>query len=243
MSARLSLVALLWLAALAACSDGTPPHYSYPEARTKLDGIQWPEYGPLPDTRSWYRDGYVPPPDGPRSDGPGDGPPTGDGSPPSCPGPAAATCVSACSTDELCTEAKGGTCAKQVVLKGPAADKAVLKVVAMAFVSCWNKAPSADLLCSTFNTCELTGNLTQAIVDDWVCNKAQVTDFPSSTQYDAARGLFKCSMWQGQLIYRPDWKVTTVIGGKRGIVCLAYDVVSWWFDLINVNDCQFFPPV
>jgi hypothetical protein len=237
---RLSQAVLLFLAtALVGCSDGKPPHYTYPEMRTQLDGIVWPDYGTLPDFKPWYRDGQAPQPDAPRGDGPRDGG-AADGIP-TCPGPAAAKCTSVCASDELCTEAKGGMCTKQVVLKGAATDKVVLKVVALAFLTCWNKAPSADTLCSTFNTCEMTGNLTQTAIDDWVCNKAQVGDFPSSKEYDGVRGIFRCNFWSVDF-YRPEWKVSTVIAGKRGIVCLAYDVVSWNYDRINVNDCQFFPP-
>jgi hypothetical protein len=240
MSARtLSRAALFLTAALVGCSDGKAPHYTYPEAGTRLDGIVWPDYGPLPDFKPWYHDGPTTSPD---STIPKDGAVASDNGVPTCPGPAAANCSSPCAPEEICTEAKGGTCTKQLVLKGAAADKAVLKVVASAFVSCWNKSPSADTLCSTFNTCGMTSTLTQAIVDDWVCNKAQVTDFSSPTEYDAARGIFQCSIWSGQFIYRPDWKITNIIAGKRGIVCLAYDVVSWNFDKINVNDCQYFPP-
>jgi hypothetical protein len=230
---RVGLVAI----GLVACGTEAPPHYNYPEAQVRLDGsITWPEMGQVPDSSVIKLDGVSPTPDARGDSLKGDGPA------PSCPGPPAAKCAS-CSTGEVCTEAKGGMCVKQVVLIGPATDKAVLKLVAMAYVSCWAKAPADDTLCATFNTCDMTGALTDAIVSDWICNKAQVGDFPSSTEYDAARGLSKCSIWQGQFVYRPDWKVGSIISGKKGTICLTYDKNPWYsFDRLNVNDCQYFPP-
>jgi hypothetical protein len=221
--------------------EETPPHLTYPEAKVKLDGVVWPDYGPwppadlnkqpLPDLRG--PDGG-PPPDGAADAGTGDGSPT-----PSCPGPSAAKCAAACAADEVCTEAKGGTCVKQVVLSGAATDKAVLKEVALAYVNCFAKAPSADTLCYTFNTCALTGSLTDAGVCDWVCNKSGVSDFPSSTVSASAKSICGCG-WTDKK--RPDWKIGSIIPGKKGVVCLGYDVVSWWYDLLNVNDCQYWPP-
>jgi hypothetical protein len=232
----------LWVLALAmgltACGSEAPPHSVYPEAQVQRDGsILWPDLGPLPDRSIIKLDGVSPPSDA-RVDGV-----SGDGSPPSCPGPVAAKCTSSCGSDEVCTEAKGGTCVKQLVLVGPATDKAVLKLVAMAYVTCWAKNPADDTLCATFNTCGMAGSLTDQGVSDWVCNKAQVGDFPSSKEYDAARGLCKCSFWQGQFVYRPDWKIGSIVPGKKGVACLAYDKNPWYaFDRLNVNDCQYFPP-
>jgi hypothetical protein len=148
------------LLGLAACGgEEPPPHYAYPEAQVRLDGIVWPDYGPWPPPdKGWPRLDGKRPDAGPPRDGAGDAQPGGDGQPPSCPGPAAAKCAASCASDEVCTEAKGGTCVKQVVLSGVAADKVVLKEVAIAYVNCWNKKPSADTLCYTFNACALQGS-------------------------------------------------------------------------------------
>ncbi len=237
------LVGLLGLAAalgIACGSEEPPPHNTYPEAKVRLDGVVWPDYGPWPQLDK----GGTPNPDLPRKDGgpPADGAPdaTGaDGAPPSCPGPTAAKCAAACAGDEICTEAKGGTCVKQVVLSGAATDKAVLKEVALAYVNCFAKAPSADTLCYTFNTCALTGSLTDQGVCDWVCNKSGVSDFPTPAVSDSAKSVCGCG-WTDKK--RPDWKVGSIIPGKKGVICLGYDVVSWWYDLLNVNDCQYWPP-
>jgi hypothetical protein len=226
---------------LACGSDEPPPHNTYPEASERLDGVSWPDYGPWPplDKGSQQspdaRRDAKPPSDGaPPADGS-----AGDGAAPNCPGPAAAKCATPCASDEICTEAKGGTCVKLVILSGAAADKAVLKEVALAYVNCYAKAPAVDTLCYAFNTCALNGSLTDKGVCDWVCQKSGVSDFPTPTVSDSAKAICGCG-WTDK--YRPDWKIGSIISGKKGVVCLTYDVVSWWYDLLNVNDCQYFPP-
>jgi hypothetical protein len=236
-----ALVALAALAAIGvACgSEEPPPHLTYPEAGTRLDGAVWPDYGAWPplDTGQQPSPDLARPDGGPLPDGAADA--AGDGAPPSCPGPTAAKCAAACASDEVCTEAKGGTCVKQVVLSGAATDKAVLKEIALAYVNCFGKAAKDDTLCYSFNTCAMTGSLTDKEVCEWVCKKSGVSDFPTSTVSDSAKAICGCG-WTDK--YRPDWKIGSIISGKRGIVCLTYDVVSWWYDLLNVNDCQYFPP-
>lgn len=207
----------------------------------KLDGYKWPDFGGPKYDLPFNYDTYVPP----KLDGstPGDG--GGDGSaPPSdgggtCPGPSGASC-SGCPSTHLCTAAKGGTCAKTVVLSGPASGKAVLKAVALAYVECWGKKPSKDTLCSTFDTCNMTGMLTDQMVKNWVCNVAQVSDFPSSAVLDEVKGLVACSFYQ---TYRPDWQVTSITGGKKADICMSFDVDGWlYYDYLYVDACSNYPP-
>ena len=238
------LLVLGALLAQACTSDEPPPHQVYPDTGgAKRDGYKnfWPDTGTLYwDLGGKKVDRAATTIDGAVSDSSG---PTVDGQPPNCPGPTAANCKSACPTDSSCTEAQGGTCVKTVVLSGSVSDKPVLVAVALAYVQCWAKAPSSTTLCFTFNTCGMTGLLTESAVSDWVCNKAQVTDFPSSTDYDSARGLCQCSIWQGQFVYRPEWSIGNVISGKKGDVCMSYHKYSWYeFDKINVGSCSGFPP-
>jgi hypothetical protein len=146
-----------------------------------------------------------------------------------------------CPSGQICSAVKGGTCASAVVLTGPASNKAALRAVALAYVTCWNKAPSSDVLCATFDTCKMTGTITAQMVSDWVCNQAQVSDFPSSTIYDQAQSLVACSWYQTA---RPDWKLNGFIGGEKGAVCLSYDVDGYlyYLDTLHVNACSKYPP-
>jgi hypothetical protein len=239
LASRLALGIGLLLAA--GCGgDEPPPHQVYPERfwYPRDGSVSWPDYGPPPDFWSKPREGGHPPADA----SPGDGNGTGDGQA-SCAPPAAAKCPSACAGDEVCTEANGGACAKSLALAGSVADKSVLRDVALAYVRCWAKEPAEDTLCYAFNTCAMTGVLTEKAVSDWVCQKAGITDFPSPDDYNAARGICKCSIWQGQFVYRPDWKVGTVAPGKNALVCMSYDKNPWYsFDRINVDNCSNFPP-
>lgn len=212
----------------------------------KLDGIQWPDWGGLPKYDFGggpkYDQGWIPPSDGQvPTDGPSntDGPQVSPDGSSSCPGPTNATCSPACQSSELCTEASGGRCAKVYTLTGPASNKAALLQVALAYVECWNKGPSVDTLCATFNTCGMTGTLDENMVKNWVCNTAQVSDFPSAAVHDAAKAACGCGMTQ---IYKPDWKVPSLASGKQGNVCLTYDVISWWPDDMDVDLCKNFPP-
>ena len=60
--------------------------------------------------------------------------------------------------------------------------------------------------------------------------------------YDTARSLLKCSWYH--TVYRPDWKLSNLTGGKKGTVCLSYDVDGNWLyqDFLHVNNCSAFPP-
>jgi hypothetical protein len=230
-------------AAAVGCGAETPgPQLRLDGGGGKLDGHKWPDFGGPKYDLPFNYDTYVPPKlDGstPPGDGGGDGsaPPSDGGG--TCPGPSGASC-SGCPSTHLCTAAKGGTCAKTVVLSGPASGKAVLKAVALAYVECWGKKPSKDTLCSTFDTCNMTGMLNDQMVKTWVCNSAQVSDFPSSAVFDEVKGIVSCSFYQ---TYRPKWQVTSVTGGKKADICMSFDVDGWlYYDYLNVDACSKYPP-
>lgn len=217
-------------ALLIGCGSEDPPH------QPVTDGLP-----PWPDGNPWIDWGHIPQYDtGPLPDTgkPKDGAPTGDSST-SCPGPTGATCATSCQSTEICTAASGGKCAKLFTLSGSASSKAVLVQVATAYVECWNKAPSVDTLCSAFDTCALTGTLDEKTVRDWVCKTAQVSDFSTAATYNTAKTVCGCGTTQ---VDRPDWKISSIPTGKKGEVCLTYDVVSWWYDWITVDLCKNFPP-
>jgi len=224
----------------AACSPDEPPqHLVYPD----LSGPRRDGYKPFwPDGNGW-RDRGQRREAGAADRRVSDGRPAGDGQA-GCAVPTSVVCSNGCPGGEICTEAKGGACVKRLILTGPATDKAALAAVALAYVRCWDQDPSDDQLCATFDTCAMTGVLTEAAISDWVCSKAGITDFPTADDYDTARGVCRCSTWQGELVYRPDWKVSSIVAGQNGIVCLSYDKRPWYeFDRLNVNDCQAFPPL
>jgi hypothetical protein len=241
---RLLLAAGALAVALGCSSDepggGQPP---WPDmGGGQIDSFFWPDWAGIKQD-FWFPDyGSLHEDSGSQGDGaPGDGaPPQQDGSG-SCPGPQKATCNPPCQAKQMCTEANGGRCAKVYTLTGPASGKGVLLQVALAYVDCWNKQPSVDTLCSTFDTCGMSGQLTESMVKTWLCNTAQVSDFPSSTVYDQAKGLVACSWYQ---TYRPDWKLPgkTLEAQKKGIACLSYDHQSYWLDDMDVDYCNNFPP-
>lgn len=245
LGAGLSLLAAFSLLAAGwGCSSdepGRPPVYL--DSGVKLDGIQWPDWGGPPkyDWGSIKLDqGWIPPQDGqvPGDGTPGDSQSITDGST-GCPGPAGVSCAPACQSGELCTEASGGRCAKVFTLSGPASNKPVLLQVALAYVECWNKGPSVDTLCATFDTCGMTGTLDENMVKNWVCNTAQVSDFPNAATHDKAKEVCGCAIYQQ---YKPDWKVSSMPASEKGKVCLSYDVISWWPDDMDVDLCKSFPP-
>lgn len=234
----LMLMLVLVVAGCGAQEPGGPP---FPEPGSSdgdggvaWDGMGWWDLGP------WRFDtGYAPQLD---QGLPPDQGPTEDGEAPdesnSCEKPPVA--CPACASDEICSEAKGGTCVKVVTLKGPASDKEVLKEVALAYVECWGKQPSADSLCVAFDTCEMSGTLTASMVEDWVCNLSQVSDFPNSTKHSKAQDLCGCH-WYGY--DRADWQVATLGSGEQGLTCLSYDVNAWlYYDHLHVNRCKLYPP-
>jgi len=128
------------------------------------------------------------------------------------------------------------------VLSGGTTDKKLLVALAMAFVDCWKKQPSDDALCYALDTCGMTGNLSQSDFDDWLCNKSQVLDFASAEDHKAALDLLECGAWI-KLHYRPDWKVTPLTAGKKGILCMSYNKEPIWAaDRLPIAECQKFPP-
>jgi hypothetical protein len=199
------------------------------------DGLGWWDLGPWRfDTGYRSLDqGVLPTDQGPSGDGEPPDNPADD-----CTKPAVA--CPACASDETCTEAKGGTCVEVVALKGPASDKQVLKEVALAYIECWGKQPSSDRLCVAFETCEMIGTLTAAMVEDWVCNLSQVSDFPNATKHEKAQDLCGCH-WYGY--DRADWQISSVASGEEGLSCLSYDVDAWlYYDHLHVNRCKLYPP-
>jgi hypothetical protein len=85
----------------------------------------------------------------------------------------------------------------------------------------------------------MTGTLDENMVKNWVCNTAQVSDFPSSAIHDEAKSLCGCAIYQQ---YKPDWQVPPLASGKNGQVCLSYDSIDWWPDDLEVDLCKNFPP-
>jgi len=239
MRSLLVCLVILSCAGLTACGAENPnPPMRY-DGGKKDSGYTWPDFGsPKYDYGLKFDTGIkqdgASPYDGAAQDG--SSPYDGGGS---CPGPSGASC-SGCPSTHLCTAAKGGTCAQAVVLSGPASNKAVLKAVAVAYAQCWSKAPSSDTLCSTFDTCNMTGTLTDQMVKTWVCNTAQVSDFPSSALYDDARHVMACSWTQPD--YKLDWKISSINNGKKAEVCLSYDAIDWWPDDMDVDLCSNYPP-
>ncbi|MCC6748205.1 MAG: hypothetical protein IT371_11130 [Deltaproteobacteria bacterium] len=169
------------------------------------------------------------------------GVPTGDGGGGNCGSPIGGSCQS-CAANELCTPAGSGTCAARIELRGAADSKEVMVAINLAYVACWKKSPKADTLCATFDTCALTGTVSEQMVKDWICKKAQKTDFPTSADYDEARGLNKCNWLRGQLVYRPNWQIAGLEPGKLGVACLGYDQNPIYkTDRLPVHDCTSFP--
>jgi hypothetical protein len=220
-------------AALFGCSTEEPPPHLL-----KLDqGIAWPDYGGLPSydiSAPSYGDAYT---HGDAGAAGADGWASGDGAS-SCSSPTSASC-SSCSASQTCTDHKAGTCVKTRSLTGAASTKAVLLQVALAYVACWKSSQKGDFLCETFDTCAMTGTLTDQMVKDWVCDKAQISDFPDSTTHDTARNVCGCS---GLIkVYRPDWKVSSLSADGKGLICLSHDAISFKPDRLRVDDCKDFP--
>lgn len=193
-------------------------------------------------------DWWVPP----KLDGGGDAKATGDGggtgdtgvtpdSGPPCSLPSGVSCSPACTTGQLCSAAKGGMCAAEVVLAGPASNAKALKVVGNAYASCWVKNPAVDTLCSTLNTCAMTGTLTVDMVRNWVCKTATASDFASKTLYDKAQDVCGCSGLP--FTNNTKWKIASIVGGSKAKICISFDngnLVTK--DYINVDQCANFPP-
>lgn len=231
---------------LAACSSADPPpnNVKY-DGVSLVDGPQWPDYGSgkndmwvqPKDVGPKPKDGFVSTEGGTILDGPGsDFKPDG---PSNCKSPTGVSCKPTCTSKEVCTSAKSGTCTTAYFLSGPASNTKALLTAAMAFVDCWNKQASTDTLCSTFDACSVTGTLSDGLIKSWVCKLAQVSDFPSAAKHKTAKSVFGCGTLD---IFRPDWKVKTVPSKARGMICLSYNSISWWPDRIEVNNCSSYPP-
>lgn len=239
----MGLVLSLGALVQSACSDDEPGPGNPPLDRGgTLDQFKMPDTGPLIDQAG------LPKYDGLAGDGKklSDG---SDGAKPSdlgadgasaCTVPSGAKCATACTTGQLCTPAKGGLCAAEVKLIGPASNKPVLLGMAEAYASCWQKNPSVDTLCSTLNTCAMTGTITPTMVKDWVCNVAKSADFSSTKAFDAAKDVCGCSGIPG--FTNTDWKITNVTGTHKGQVCLTFDN-GLLKDYVHINDCSKFPPI
>jgi len=131
-------------------------------------------------------------------------------------------------------------CATEVVITGPASNKTALAAMANAYASCFAKNPKVDTLCSTLNTCSMTGTMTVDMVRNWVCKLATSGDFASKTLFDKAKDVCGCSGIPGT--NNTDWKIKTIVGGAKAKICLSYDYSSWWTDYVHVNQCANFPP-
>lgn len=233
-----------------ACSSDDPTNYPQPKydtGGTQKDGpVLYLDKGVVkndmyvfPDQQSQVKDGGGTASDStkPTTDSGGSTSPDS-GSTPNCPGPTGAKCSPSCPSAQMCVAAKGGLCANTVKLSGPASAKGALLAVARAYIKCWKPAPSVDKLCATFDACSMTGQITEQMVEDWVCKQAQTSDFSGAQEYKDAKDIL-CG-FTGD---RVDWKMTgTIQGGKKGLVCLSYDSISWWPDSLYVNLCTVFPP-
>ena len=239
----LMAVALLW--SLVACTAEEPPPTKYDGVQL-VDGPQWPDYGPGKNDM-WVppKDTGTPPKDGAFTEGGTliDGSagdfikPDGPGN---CKSPTGVSCKPTCTSKEVCTAAKSGTCTTTYFLSGPASNTKALLALALAFVDCWNKQASSDTLCSTLDGCAMTGTMSDGLIKSWVCKIAQVSDFPSAAKHKTAQSVFQCGTLD--LFYRPDWKVKTIPSKERGTICLSYNSVSWLPDKIEVNNCSSYPP-
>ena len=226
-----------------ACSDDGTPSGPHPDMYTQKNDtfIMTFDRGAVAD---WWVPTKLDGGGAKDSGGTGDAS-TGDGggskdSGPACNSPTGVSCTPKCTSGSLCSAAKGGMCATEVVLSGPASNKAVLKAMGNAYANCWVKAPKVDTLCSTLNTCAMTGTLTVDMVRNWICKVATSSDFASATLYDEAKDVCGCSGVPGT--NNTDWKITSIIGGSKAKVCLSYDYSSWLKDYVHVNDCANFPP-
>ena len=240
----LALTAAVWLGL--ACSDEEGPigPGPYQDTGGKIDSFvmkfdqgavaDW-WVPPKSDTGGATKDGGGGTPDADAGDGGG----SADSGLP-CTSPTGVSCTPKCSSGMLCSAAKGGMCATEVVISGPASNKKALVAMATAYANCWIKNPKVDTLCSTLNTCAMTGTLTENMVRDFVCKTATSSDFTSKTIFDKAQDVCGCSGIPGT--NNTSWKITTITGGGKAKVCLSYDYSMLWTDYVHVNDCANFPP-
>lgn len=229
-SSLLPIVAALAASVLlGGCGADTPPNRSEAGADLFSD---W--YAPW---EAWLPPDYGSTPDA----GPRDGPKSPDSA--TCKKPSGVTCSSACGLQQACTGASGGSCATTLSLVGSADQTAVLVKVATAYVDCWNKQPGTNLLCATFDTCQMTGSLTRDKVRNWICNKAQISDFPSASYHSTARSILACAI--PDVIERPLWYVTSVDASEVGLSCMSfhdYGSMPWDLDRVDIDLCKNYPP-
>ena len=102
-------------------------------------------------------------------------------------------------------------------------------------IPCWKEAPSDSVICATLDTCQMTSDLTKKMVTDWTCDDAQILDFASSEDYEAARDICGC----GANLEDFDWMISVIRPGEKGKVCVIYD--TSYFDEIAIDDCENFP--
>jgi hypothetical protein len=238
--AMLGRVGMIAALIVSSCSNGqSPPHYVLPESGVNSDGFRWPDHAlvhdqyvfPTPDIGSGNPDtGQA------LEAGAGDQSTT-------CPGPQGANCLSPCASDEICTEAKGGTCSRQITLTGQPTSKPLLVKVVEAFVACWNKfSVGKNVMCSTFDTCGMSAPLSKAMIDDFVCNQAQASDFSSPSVYEGqegARSIWACDCCLH--IYRFDWVggLTAINAPQKGKTCITFHKWSpLGLDKVDVVACK-----
>jgi hypothetical protein len=225
------LTATLLAAALCSGCDNTP----VTPDKGRHDWYPWIDTGPRADlwvtpSRDTHPD--TQPPDLSSGD-----------SAPSCPAPTGANCTTACGSGDLCTAAKGGTCAQRTVLSGAVTDKAVLVALTEAIVLCWNKFNGGkSVLCNALDTCGMQIALAQSVLDDFVCKKAVVTDFSSSSMYSGNEGaysIFNCAQTPIIGVYRIDWKMNPIAATQKGSTCLAFHKYTLGpQDRVDVIDCK-----
>ncbi len=157
----------------------------------------------------------------------------------SCKEPEDVKCSASCTGTTSCTGAKGGSCTNVITLEGDSTSNDVLRTITRAYIDCWRSYPGKDKVCATFDTCEITGEITSNTVKYWICNVATYKELDSKKmdELDVARSLVHCSYYYG-FIERPVWDTTLTPGGK-GKVCLAYDHRGGWGkDRLKIGECS-----
>ncbi len=237
---RLGLgLALALLASAPGCTEEDPPPYTgNQDFGWSWEALTWPDYGQRNDVYLFQRDQGVRRDGQPRDGAGGD---AGSDASAACTGPTGVSCTPSCTSTELCTAAKSGTCVTTLQLKGPASNAPVLAAVANAYATCYARQPSADTLCFALDTCQMTGMLTENMVKSWMCTLATPTDLGGQSKYDAAYSACGCGFFD---VYRPDWQITTIGANEKGLTCFTYDANSIFsYDRVNVDLCSKFPPL
>ncbi len=225
----ISIVAAAFCLTAMACSSEEPLPI-YPETGTPTeDGIRWPDYGSkdfgvFPKDRTTKKDTEP-------SDGGVDGETPDAGN---CTH-VTANCSATCGAKEYCTESAGGTCVTLATLAGDSTKKEVILDFLLSMIPCWKQEPSESTICATLDTCQMDGDLTAKMVTDWMCDDAQILDFPSSADYDAGRDICGCGMSLNDM----DWQISVIRPGEKGKICVIYETTS--LDEIFIDECKNFP--